>query len=145
MLLKMEGSIVFKSKTGVGIIIFLCLVLGALSIFSVLQAMWLVLVINMIVAAFILHLFQTTTYTFRGSDLHIRCGFFFNKTIPVASIIKITETQNPISAPATSLDRLEILYNKFDTVLVSPADKSGFIKRLLAENNNIVLKLKAQV
>lgn len=141
----MEERIVFKSKSGPGIIMFLCITIGALSIFYVMQGMWFALIINISVAAFILHLFLTTKYTFRGNELHIRCGFFFNKTVPIAAIRKITETRNPISAPATSLDRLEILYNRFDSVLVSPADKAGFIQRLLRVNSGIAVALKAQV
>jgi hypothetical protein len=42
-----------------------------------------------------------------------------------------------LSAPATSFDRLEILYNSFDTVIISPKDKSGFITHMKTINPSI--------
>ena len=58
--------------------------------------------------------------------------------------LKLTETNNLLSSPATSIDRIEILYNKFDIILVSPKDKSEFIKNLTAINSNIEVKLKGE-
>ena len=46
-----------------------------------------------------------------------------NTNIDIKSIRKIIETYNPLSSPAASIDRLEIFYNKFDSILISPKDK----------------------
>ncbi|MFC3199468.1 PH domain-containing protein [Parapedobacter deserti] len=50
---------------------------------------------------------------------------------------QIEETRTLISAPAPSLDRLEIFYNKFDSIVISPKDKQGFIADLLKLNPEI--------
>ena len=70
-----------------------------------------------------------------------------NMTIRIDQIRRITETNNPLSAPATSLDRLAISYNNGDTVLISPKDKSAFINDLVRVNSNIevVFKKKGQL
>lgn len=137
----MEEKVVFKSKTGTGIILFLCLVLVPVSIISVVLQAWLGLFFTILVAAFILHMFLTTSYTFQGSILHIRCGFFFSKAVPVGSMRKISATRNPISSPAWSLDRLEILYHKFDTILISPENKTEFIQHIQLLHPAIEVKL----
>lgn len=61
------------------------------------------------------------------------------------SIKNISETRNPISSPALSLDRLEIVYNRFDSVLISPADKIDFIAELLHRKPDIEVGLKNSV
>lgn len=53
------------------------------------------------------------------------------------SIRKIEETRNPISAPAPSLNRLEIFYNRFDSIVISPKDKPEFIANLIKLNPEI--------
>lgn len=75
-----------------------------------------------------------TYYTIEEDSLHIKSGFFFHKTLAIASIRKIEETNNIISSPAPSLDRLEIIYHKYDSVLISPADKEGFLKEMASLN-----------
>jgi hypothetical protein len=100
---------------------------------------WLGSVILVPVIAFILHLFLTTRYTIEGKTLIIRCGFLYRKKIDIQSILRIKETRNPLSSPATSLDRLEIRYGKSGWVLVSPRDKQGFVNALRRINERIEL------
>ena len=76
-------------------------------------------------------------YGIDTSDLHIYGCFGTHKKIPIKNIIKITETNNPISSAAASMDRLEIHYNKYDSVLISPKDKKEFLTRLLKQNAKI--------
>ena len=45
----------------------------------------------------------------------------------VADIIDVTETRNPLSSPALSLDRLRIRYGADKHIMVSPDDKTGFL------------------
>ena len=91
---------------------------------------------------FIVHMFSTTYYTIEGDSLKIKCGFLYNQTIPIAAIRKIESTRNPLSAPALSLDRLEISYGKWDSVLVSPRGHRGFAQHLKELNPTIELNLK---
>ena len=85
---------------------------------------------------------MTTEYTIDNDKLTVKCGFLYNKTIDIKSIRKITETNNPLKSPATSLDRLEINYGKFDSVLISPKQKSEFINEIKRLNPNIEVKYK---
>ena len=78
-----------------------------------------------------------TYYTIEDDSLHIKSGFLYNKKIAIASIRKVEETNNIISSPAPSLDRLEIIFNKFDSVLISPADKEGFLKEMESLNPEV--------
>lgn len=81
-------------------------------------------------------------YEINENKLTIRCGFIRYQKIPIQTIRKISETNNPLSAPAFSIDRLEIFYNKFDSVLISPKNKKEFIVHLTNLNPDIEVKLK---
>ncbi|HSG59673.1 MAG TPA: PH domain-containing protein [Woeseiaceae bacterium] len=70
-----------------------------------------------------------TVYTVDRGNLLIRCGPF-RWTVPIDSITAVEETRNPLSSPALSLDRLRIRYGKQRQVMVSPADKAGFMKAI---------------
>jgi hypothetical protein len=39
-----------------------------------------------------------------------------------------------MSSPALSLDRIEIFYNKFDSVIISPKNKADFVAELKSIN-----------
>lgn len=82
-----------------------------------------------------------TFYILTDTVLKVRGGFFMWK-IPLNKIDSITATKNPLSAPALSLDRLQITYgNKF--MLISPIDKDAFIKQITNKNPAIVINKKA--
>ncbi len=72
-----------------------------------------------------------TRYTITTDNtLKVKCGFFVNLTIPIENIRKITSTKTILSAPALSFDRYEVFYNKFDSVVISPINKTEFIADL---------------
>ena len=73
-----------------------------------------------------------THYTVDGNTLRIVCGPFRWK-IPIDRIESVEPSRNSLSSPALSLDRLKIRYGKRKTILVSPADKRGFIRALGVE------------
>jgi len=87
--------------------------------------------------AFCIHLFLKTHYVIDADNLIVHAGILYKKKIPVATVRKIVETRNPISAPAPSLDRIEIFYNRFDSVVISPEDKTGLIAELTTLNPDI--------
>jgi len=82
--------------------------------------------------AFIAWLFGKTDYRIAGKNLVIRSAFL-RWTIPIGDIQSITPTRSPASSPALSLDRLAIRH-RGGVILVSPADKAGFIAALRAVN-----------
>lgn len=61
--------------------------------------------------------------------------------IHIKSIHKIYATRNPLSSPALSINRIAIVYNKFDEILISPCDREDFIQELLKINPDIEVKL----
>jgi hypothetical protein len=132
---------IYKSKIGLELAIPLVLVFGTVLTLTISQEpSWIGIVIFLPVILFVVHMFMTTEYTIDNDKLTVKCGFLYNKTIDIKSIRKITETNNPLSSPATSLDRLEINYGKFDSVLISPKQKSEFINEIKRLNPNIEVK-----
>jgi len=67
----------------------------------------------------------------------MKCGFLYNQQIKVSSITQIKETRNPISSPALALDRIEIKFDKYNSVLISPKKKEMFIEHLQQINPSI--------
>ena len=110
-------------------------------LFMVYMKVWLALVIVGSISLFIIHLFTTTFYQIEGERLRIKSGFLYNKTIDIHAIRQIIATNSPLSAPALSLDRLEIKYNAFDSVLVSPREKLKFAGDLQRANPRIHINL----
>lgn len=132
----------YKSKIGMEIlipliIIFIVLVFITQDGYSV----WSVLSVAPIII-FIVYIFRTTYYTINNSILEIKCGFLVNLSIDINSITQIRETNNILSAPALSLDRLEISYGKHRRVLVSPEEKKKFIEHLQNLHPNITVLFK---
>ena len=132
----------YKSKVGLGIVLFIVIVLGITSTIMIIHKVWIGLAINLIVLGFMFYLFSSTYYIIEGNNLKIKSGFLYKQTIKIDLIKKIVKTNNPISSPATSLDRIAITYNKTDTVIVSPKDKMDFIDHLKNINPEIEVNLK---
>ncbi len=134
---------VYKSKIGLELVIPLILVFGTVLFLTVSEKpSWLGVAIILPVILFVVHMFATTNYTINGNSLIVKCGFLFNKTIDINTIKKISETNNPLSSPATSIDRLEITYGKYDSVIISPKQKQDFINDIITLNSNIEVRFK---
>ncbi|GCC51352.1 hypothetical protein SanaruYs_15770 [Chryseotalea sanaruensis] len=106
------------------------------------QDTWLGFSIVAITSIFLFHLFLTTYYIIDGGQLSIRSGFLVNIKIEISSISKVMKSNSFLSSPATSFDRIEIRYNKFDSVIISPSDKSAFTEALKNLNPSIEVKLE---
>lgn len=87
------------------------------------------------------YFFYTTIYTIRGNELYVRSGFFKMAPIDILSISRIRRSNNPLSAPAASLRRLEIRYGKGKFLLVSPKEEAEFIGALQAVQPAIEVQL----
>ncbi len=81
--------------------------------------------------------FFGTKYTLSDGQLLINNGFSTQR-IELIDITYIAPTRNMSSAPALSLDRLEVGY-KNKKVLISLKDKLLFYKEIKARNPNIVI------
>ncbi|MGD6967941.1 PH domain-containing protein [Rossellomorea vietnamensis] len=85
---------------------------------------------------FILWMWLTTYYLVVENTLIIKFGPF-KKIIPLDTIKSVRKTTNPLSSPALSLKRLEIVYGYYESVLISPIDRDEFIKILYTRCKNI--------
>ena len=93
-------------------------------------------IIMIAVILFIGWIWFGTGYDISDDELKIRCGPF-RQRIPLKEIKEIKKTRSPLSAPACSLDRMEIKYGKSKRVMISPADKEGFVKCLIGKSPQI--------
>lgn len=134
---------IYNSKIGLELVIPLVLSFGTALALTIMGKTNLIgIAILLPVILFVIHMFLTTNYTIECDELIIKCGFLPNKTIDIKTIKKITETNNPLSSPATSLDRLEINYGKFDKILISPKNKIEFINDIKRLNPNVEVKFR---
>lgn len=124
----------FYSKIGLEVVIPIGLILGVTGTLMVIQKAWPAVAIILVTLLFIVHLLTTTFYQIEGSNLQIKSGFIVNKLIAIDSIRKIQKSNSLFSSPAASLDRLEVFYNKYDSVLISPKYKQEFLAELRKVN-----------
>jgi len=70
-------------------------------------------------------------YGLDDHDLIVRFGLC-RQRIPLADISEVYPTNNPLSAPALSLDRLHVQFGKgvFRATRISPADRNDFLDDL---------------
>ena len=134
--------LIYKSKIGIGIVIFIALILGLSSYLMIKDRVWIGLIINVLVAVFIAYIFLQTYYTIDKGILRVKCAFLINKSFEISRVTEVRETNNPISAPATSLDRLEIVFDNYESVIISPKQKNDFILQLRKLNPKIIIYLK---
>ncbi|MNR80616.1 hypothetical protein D3C72_113410 [compost metagenome] len=76
-------------------------------------------------------LLLSTRYTLDASHLLVQSGPF-KWVVPLADIKSITPSNNPVSSPALSLDRLRIEYGGRNALLISPRDKEQFLQQIEA-------------
>lgn len=126
----------YNSKIGLEISLPLFISMGGASICLGLDAQWLGVLVLTILTLLIYFLFKTTYYIINDNILRVRSSFIIDKKVDIQSITEVSETRNPISAPAVSLDRLDII-STGGSVLISPKDKKGFIAELTNINPSI--------
>ena len=75
-------------------------------------------------AILLLLIFFNIKYSLSDDELFVKNGFS-TQSIPLKDIIYIIPTNSMLSAPALSLDRIEIRYEG-GSIVISPKDKEGF-------------------
>ncbi len=76
-------------------------------------------------------------YGVSSRELVIRFGLA-RQRVPLANITRVRPTKSLLSAPALSIDRLEVRWDEglFGATRISPADRDGFLA-LLAERSGL--------
>ncbi len=72
-----------------------------------------------------------TNYELTPDGLKVRSGVI-RTSIPYQEIRRVRASRSWLSAPALSLDRLEIAYGSSRTTLISPRDRAAFLRDLSA-------------
>jgi hypothetical protein len=86
--------------------------------------------------AFFVWMYATTAYTITDDDMLLVRSGFMRWQIPINSIQTVRRTRNPSSAPALSIDRLEVLYRD-GFLLISPVERERFVAELVRRNPTI--------
>ena len=76
-------------------------------------------------------------YKITGNTLTVKCGYFPAVNHDISLIATIKPTRTILSAPASSLDRIEIRFVNHSSVVISPYDKLKFINHLRSINPDI--------
>ncbi|MXN91556.1 hypothetical protein GR160_09975 [Flavobacterium sp. Sd200] len=129
---------VYRSKIGKGMVSVLLLVYIGCSVLMLLDGAWPGIFFITPVFALIGYTLATTYYTIKDETLKVRSGFFYNKSFDIKSFRKIIKTNSLITAPAASNNRIEIFFNGYDSVVISPKEKEAFIAHLKSINPDII-------
>ena len=128
-----ETAIEFRSKVGAIIVIpaVIVVLLGAPAVTqAVIQERYILAALFTVPIALVAWIFATTRYSITPSDLAIRCAFLTSR-IPLHSITKVQPTRTALSAPALSLDRLEVTHDA-GIAVISPANTDRFLAEIRA-------------
>ena len=118
---------------------------GVLTLNFFIGSIWNGVLVVVILGVLVIPMILNTNYTITDNlTLRVKCGLFVNMVIDIDSIRKIEFTRSVLSSPALSMDRIEIFYNKFDSVIVSPDNKMEFIAKLQSINPAIEIKNPAK-
>lgn len=127
----------FKSKVDRWLIaiLILAIVIDACGIIAFLRfesdpvVLTISVLVSLLVMALIASVSLGTHYTIDRNVLRIVSGPFRWK-VPIDQITRVEATRSPFSSPALSLDRLRIHYGRRRRIMISPADKAGFLKAI---------------
>ncbi len=88
-----------------------------------------VIVLPLAVLALMWMIAYPCEYAFEPKSLVVRSGLLRIR-IPLLAITRVSPSRNPLSAPAWSLDRLDIRYGRTKRVLISPRRRAAFLADL---------------
>ncbi len=127
---------VYKSKIDWWLIIVIFIVFCYPMIEGILSKDYIMFSVSFGILSLVFLMFKSIKYKIDGENLHI----WWTK-IDIKTIKKIYSTNNPLSSPALSLDRIAVVYNTYEEVLISPKEREAFVQELLKINPNIEVKL----
>ena len=132
---------VYPTKVSITLILIISSIMGCILISLAVSSKWIPFFIDLLLYVSLVYLMVSIKYEINESQLiiHQAMGKII---IDINTIKSIEPTHTILSAPASSLDRLRISYNKYDDVVISPRRKEEFIRQLQTINPNIVFKEK---
>lgn len=135
---------VYPTKVSVTLVLIISLIMGCILVAYAIKSLWIPFIIILILHFLFLFMLANIKYVITESQLIIdqSLGKWGKEVIDISTIKSIEPTHTILSAPASSLDRLRISYNKYDEVVISPRRKEEFIRQLQSINPQIVFKEK---
>ena len=135
---------VYPTKVSVTLVLIISLIMGCILVPYAIKSLWIPFTIILILHFLLLFMLANIKYVIIESQLIIdqSLGKWGKEVIDISTIKSIEPTHTILSAPASSLDRLRISYNKYDEVVISPRRKEEFISQLQSINPQIVFKEK---
>lgn len=110
-------------------------------VFSIFQQIWVLTLIIVCVSIIVGVVWFETKYIIYNGFLITKLGPFNHSVISISKISEIKPTTSILGAPANSLDRINIIYNRFGNLIISPKDRISFVDELLKINKSIEVKL----
>lgn len=130
----------FHSKVEPALALPVCALLLTGEFLLIRNELWFLAILVALVSGFFLYLWRNTFYELTADNkLRIKVGFFYDKEIYIKSIKKVRSTRNHLASPALSTDRLEIRFNRYESVMVSPDHRHEFIRSLREKNPKIAV------
>ncbi len=127
----------YLSKIDLKLLIFVDAGLMAILVWMIYLQSVVGIIIAALTSVFVIHVFVTTYYIITDDNyLIIKSSFLVNKKISIQDISSIKESNNILSSPALSFDRIEIRFGD-ETILISPKEKEKFIQELKNRNSAI--------
>jgi hypothetical protein len=126
---------IYKSKVDWWLIAVILIAFGYPIVDGILSKEYILSAVFIVLLVLFYFLAKSIQYKIDGENLII-----WRTKIPIQSIHKVYRTRMPLSSPALSLDRIGIVYNKYDEIFISPKEREEFIKELLKVNPTIEVK-----
>ena len=135
---------VYPTKVSVTLVLIISLIMGCILVPYAIKSLWIPFIIILLLHFLLLFMLANIKYVITESQLIIdqSLGKWGKEVIDISTIKSIEPTHTILSAPASSLDRLRISYNKYDDIIISPRRKEEFIRQLQSINPQIVFKEK---
>jgi len=136
------NRVVYPSKVGLELLVPFILIFGIGIVASFEKSSLMGVIVQFGIMFAFIALFFSISYEVNDDVLTITTFFFIKKSIPIKDITGIVESNNPLSSPAASLDRLEVYYGKYSSTVISPKEKMKFIEHLKRLSPSIQVELK---
>lgn len=133
-----DGSIYFPSRRSMALTILSWLILLPLFFQAALDRQLGALLSILIISILLLWLDLSTGYTITSTHLLIKCAIFRGE-VNLETLKKLSRSTNPISAPALSIKRLEIITTDGGLMLISPVEEELFLKILKERSSNLTI------
>lgn len=135
-----DKEYLFKSKVDAWLVVLIVLIglgSGAIALLEADTGSWITVAVIVVICTAVLSMLYSIRYVVIGTQLQIYYTRTISSSYDLRELKSLRPTHNPLSAPAASLDRLELKFTRYRDILISPKDKAGFIALVKAINPEV--------